>query len=287
MPNADGSLLMFNSAWDDFSSDAEFDAYMAFLTTPDSSAFSLEVVGKGMVTSDNAMQSGMEGYYYRGYPLVLTATDTALGYAFSYWGDDVSSTGNPFTVILDTDKHVVANFAEVPVYTLTTTVKGQGRVSSNANKRYNSGTEVKITAYPTWGYEFLRWEGDHEGTENPLTVRMDSAITLTAVFSGPDGIFDNKKDNKKYNLKCSPNPVRDRARVSYELDKNADVRVRVFSMVGRQMLELVHSRQSPGEYTLIWNNGTAEGGLANGLYLLSLEVDNRPVMIRKVIVNKL
>ena len=287
VPNADGSLLMFNSAWDDFSSNAEFDAYMAFLTTQDSSAFSLETVGKGVVTSDNEKQSGMEGYYYESYPLVLTATDTALGYSFSNWSGDVSSTDNPFTVILDTDKHVVANFDEVPVYTLTTTVKGEGKVSSKANGKYNEGTEVTITAFPNWGYEFLHWEGDLTGNENPVTIRMDSTINITAVFSGPDGIIDHNGDGLKYNLKSFPNPVHGNTTISYELDKNAQVRLSVMNTTGRKITVLVNKRQMPGDHSEIWN-ATGDNGniLPNGLYFIVLEVDNRVVTTRSVIINR-
>ena len=287
VPNSDGSLLMFNSSWDDFSSGAEFDAYMAMLATPDSSAFSLDITGLGEVTSENAMQSGMEGYYYQGYPLVLAATDTALGYSFSDWGGDVSSTDNPFIVNLDSDKHVVANFGEVPVYTLTTTVKGEGKVSAKANGNYNEGAEVTITAFPNWGYEFLNWEGDFSGTDNPLTVVMDSSINLTAVFTSPDGIFNNRAGSDNYDLKCYPNPVSERTTISYRLQNSSNVRLRIIDMSGHEVVLLVNNKQKPDDYNLVWN-GTAAGGntLPNGIYSLLLEVDNMIVATRNIVINR-
>jgi len=288
VPNSDGSLLMFNSAWDDFSVNAEFDAYMAILTTEDSSAFSLEVLGKGKVTSKNARLSGMEGYYYDNYPLVLTATDTALGYAFNNWGGEISSTENPITVVLDTDKHVVANFTEVPIYKLSTSIKGQGRVSSKANGEYNEGTAVSVSAYPTWGYEFLYWEGDLSENENPLIVKMDSAINITAVFSGPDGIFENEYSNtNEYNLQCFPNPMSNMVNISYQLKENADVYISVMDIRGQQIAVLEQASKYAGDYKLKWyginNNGSA---LPNGLLFIKLQIDGTVVQCNKVLLQK-
>ena len=276
VPNADGSLLMFNSAWDDFSGDAEFDAYMAMLTTEDSSAFSLEILGEGIVTSDNAKLSGMEGYYYSGYPIVLTATDTALGYAFKNWSGDFSSTENPVTVVLDADKHIVANFLEVPVYSLSTTVVGEGRVSSKANGEYNEGSEVKISAFPNWGYEFLYWEGDVSGDENPMIIKMDSAINIIAVFTGPDGIFENNKgSSNKFNLKCYPNPMSGFINITYQLKKSADVRLTVLNAFGQNVATPGNNHLSKGEYHVKWDATDKYGNrLPNGIYIIKLQIND-------------
>ncbi|MFC2142296.1 hypothetical protein ACFLR7_05130 [Acidobacteriota bacterium] len=47
----------------------------------------------------------------------------------------------------------------------------------------DSGVEVEITAVPDAGHFFLTWTGDESGSENALTVLMDSAKTITAHFS--------------------------------------------------------------------------------------------------------
>ncbi len=288
VPNPDGSLLMFNSAWDDFASNAEIDAYMAELTTPDSSEFTLEVQGKGKVISSNADISGISNYYYKGYNILLTAVDTALGFSFSNWGGDISSTDNPVTVNLDTDKHVIANFNSIPVYSLVTSVLGEGRVSSAANGEYNERSEVRITAFPNWGYEFLRWEGDLTGTENPVTISIDSNINITAVFSGTTGIFDDEESGSdNFGLKCYPNPFKDLITIQYELTEPAKVKLSVIDMSGKEIVVLVNEKQNSGIHRIEWEgdkNGKAK--LAAGIYISKLDIENSDPVYKKMILNK-
>ncbi len=49
--------------------------------------------------------------------------------------------------------------------------------------QYPSGTTVTLTATPATGYQFARWEGDVTGTTNPVTVTMNAAKGVTAVFT--------------------------------------------------------------------------------------------------------
>lgn len=68
-------------------------------------------------------------------------------------------------------------------YVFVLTVNGDGRVSrSPFQNDYPQGDEVTLTAIPDEGWEFYRWEGDVEGTENPITVTMESDIDIVAVF---------------------------------------------------------------------------------------------------------
>lgn len=62
------------------------------------------------------------------------------------------------------------------------TKSGQGIVSPSYGE-YTEGTRVIITAIPHSGCEFLRWEGDWGGTQNPLTIVMDSDKTIWAYFN--------------------------------------------------------------------------------------------------------
>jgi len=47
---------------------------------------------------------------------------------------------------------------------------------------FDEGTEVTLKAIPSGGYEFSRWSGDACGTDNPITIYMDSNKTITANF---------------------------------------------------------------------------------------------------------
>jgi uncharacterized repeat protein (TIGR02543 family) len=44
-------------------------------------------------------------------------------------------------------------------------------------------TIIELEAQPTAGYQFVGWSGDLSGRENPITIEMDSAKEVTAIFS--------------------------------------------------------------------------------------------------------
>lgn len=281
VPSPDGTLLMFNSAWDDFSDGAEVNPYIAFLSTADSANLSMEVVGKGMV-------SRVDEAYYTGYIESISATDTALGYSFSNWGGDLNTMDNPVSLVMDTDKHIVANFSEVPVYNLSTGVKGEGRVSSKANDDYNEGSEVIIQAFPTFGYEFLYWEGDLTGSENPATVVLDSNIQITAVFSGATGIDDPERlKSNNAAIHSFPNPFHSTTHVEYIIEQPANVSFMVVNTKGQEIAILTDQYQSCGKYKIKWGGTDMSGNqIPGGVYLLKMVVDNNVYGVHKMIISR-
>ncbi len=75
-------------------------------------------------------------------------------------------------------------------YTLTTTTSGSGTISrSSAGPSYPGRTSVTLTANPAAGYDFAGWGGDAGGYTNPLTIKVNSNMTVTAKFivSGSSG----------------------------------------------------------------------------------------------------
>ena len=58
---------------------------------------------------------------------------------------------------------------------------GQGNVVPIYEK-YKEGTYVTISAIPDSGWEFSHWEGDYGGTDNPLTIYMNSNKEVKAYF---------------------------------------------------------------------------------------------------------
>tara|TARA_B110000914_G_scaffold225335_1_gene245699 strand:- start:2476 stop:4221 length:1746 start_codon:yes stop_codon:yes gene_type:complete len=113
----------------------------------------------------------------------LVATPSAE-YLFKDW---TGATGtNETTLIIDSDKTVVANFIKKQ-YALTTVVVGEGTVTEKVIKAgaatdYNSGTVVELTATPASGWAFKEWTGDMTGTDSPKNITVSSAKTVTAVF---------------------------------------------------------------------------------------------------------
>ena len=112
--------------------------------------------------------------------MAIPATD----WVFVEWTGDVTDTEDEITIIMDDDHSVTAVFEEyVETYTLTINVDGDGATDpAEGTHTYDEGASVTITATPSTGWEFARWEGDATGTSLSITVTMDSDKTVTAVF---------------------------------------------------------------------------------------------------------
>ncbi|NLW31169.1 MAG: hypothetical protein GXY77_06910 [Fibrobacter sp.] len=151
-------------------SDKNVTAHFTAIPTYD---LTTSVEGEGTVSPES-------GSYVEGSEVELTATP-ADGWVFDHWSGGLSGSENPSTVTMDSDKNVTAHFAELPTYELEVLVDGPGSVNPESGI-YPEGTQVEIIATANEGYMFDHWSGDINGEENPLTVTMDSNITVTAHF---------------------------------------------------------------------------------------------------------
>jgi PKD repeat protein len=106
------------------------------------------------------------------------------------------STAGTYTVTLtvtDDGGVTAAVFQNITVsaenqYILTISVdppEGGSVTLDPAGGVYDEGTEVTVTAVPALGYEFSHWSGDASGSDNPITVIMDSDKAVTANFAVP------------------------------------------------------------------------------------------------------
>jgi uncharacterized repeat protein (TIGR02543 family) len=107
-------------------------------------------------------------------------------YVFVNWTGSSTSTANPFSITMDSDKSYTANFVKKQ-YPLTIIIEGEGAVSEEivTNGRiedYDEGTVVQLTATPSEGWKFNGWK-ELEVDTNPLEVTITEAITLTAEFT--------------------------------------------------------------------------------------------------------
>ena len=89
----------------------------------------------------------------------------------------------------DDDDSAVSSVIQTPTpepeetttqYTLTVSAGEGGSVSSEGGT-YDDGTEVKITATPKQGNEFIGWEGSDE-TSNEITIQLNSNLNIKALF---------------------------------------------------------------------------------------------------------
>ena len=146
---------------------------------------------KNYVLTLTALEGGTvspeSGSYIEIDTVELLATPDST-YVFVNWTGSLTSTDNPLSIIMDTDKDFTANFTKKQ-YPLTIIFEGEGAVSEEivTNGRvedYDVGTVVQLTATPLEGWKFNGWK-ELEVDTNPLEVTITEAITLTARFYVP------------------------------------------------------------------------------------------------------
>lgn len=136
----------------------------------------VSTIGNGNVILNNT------GPYHHGDVVELTAVP-AIGWSFAGWGGDLSGVANPTTIVMTSNKTIIATFT-IDQYTLTINIVGSGSVSKVPDQAtYTHGSTVELTAEPKVGWHFVGWSGDATGIDNPITITMDGNKNITATFA--------------------------------------------------------------------------------------------------------
>ena len=128
-----------------------------------------------------------EGEWYPYGKIVRLTPQPFAGNCFALWGNAASGTNTPLSfTVANANPTVTAVFAALPAnrHTLTVVADGFGQVNASpfAN-HYGTGTNVTLTALPDAGQSLVSWSGDASGTQNPLTLVVNSSKVITAQFT--------------------------------------------------------------------------------------------------------
>ena len=105
------------------------------------------ILAVATVGSGSVIKSPDQASYLGGTSITLTATP-ATGWHFVSWSGDTSTTVNPLTFVIRSNRNFTANFA-INTYTLAVTSTGTGSVAKSPDQpTYNHGTVVNLTATP-------------------------------------------------------------------------------------------------------------------------------------------
>ena len=147
-------------------------------------SLTINTQGEGTV-SEQLISSGKSTDYSSGSVVKLTANPSA-GYYFSGWSGAITGDTNPVEVNIDKPKTITAKF-EKKSYALEVKIEGEGTVSeeivvTGKSTDYLYGTTVRLKPTPSEGWDFIRWEEDHTGEENPLEITINGPTNITANF---------------------------------------------------------------------------------------------------------
>ena len=135
------------------------------------------------VTVNDPAMGSVEGagQYEKGATVELEATANEH-YQFVNWtkGAEVLSTENPYSFTVQEDVTIIANFAELPTYTITVQANNNAMGSVEGGGTVHVGESVEIKAIPNSGHAFVKW--DDGNTEATRTVEVVGDKTYTAIF---------------------------------------------------------------------------------------------------------
>lgn len=156
------------------------------------------MVSRGGLTIPRPTPFGSSHEYYVGTVLTVEAHPYPR-FKFDRWEGDVPpgyENEPTITITMDEDKELVAHFLrdginpELPgwsVHQLDIEVDGAGRTEpSHLRPNFyldrGDGVEVTVEAIPYEYNVFSHWTGDHEGTDEIITIFMEDDMELTAHF---------------------------------------------------------------------------------------------------------
>jgi|GEM_PF-1209994 len=141
----------------------------------------IHIEGKGSVDIKGLeVGDGWSGVFEEGETVELAALPDE-GWYFEEWTGDHGDAEERITVTMDDNKEITAHFKVY--YELLTEVEGEGSVERAPDqKEYEEGTDVTLEAIAAESWKFIEWTGDHESTDEEITVIMDSDKEITAHF---------------------------------------------------------------------------------------------------------
>ena len=102
-------------------------------------------------------------------------------------------------------------------------------------------------------------------------------IQINVHYSIPNSVVDNLLIPLTTTLHQNyPNPFNPETAISYQLSANSNVQLKVYNLLGQEVITLVNKRQSPGNYTTTWNGLNSLGlQAASGVYIYELKTDHK------------
>ena len=176
-----------------FSSWSDGGAQEHILVAPSSSttytaSFSVQysLTASANINGAGSVDTPEVNWYDKGQMVTLSATPS-FDYGFQSWSSGSGSVigrSNPISITMNKPRKLKANFRQnrYSVKLSIDPVRSGVVTLSPAKPSYAYGEQITLTAKPTAGYVFTKWDGNVNGTENPVTITVTCNMTIGAVF---------------------------------------------------------------------------------------------------------
>ncbi|RQW04500.1 T9SS C-terminal target domain-containing protein [candidate division KSB1 bacterium] len=165
------------------------------------------------------------------------------------------------------------------------TIVGNGTVAADPPlvvPSYESGSTVTLTAVPDSGWEFVEWSGDLTGANNPASITVDAAKTITATFQQSTGVGDNAELPIEYRLDQNyPNPFNPSTTIAFSLKQNGFTTLEVYNVIGQKVKTVLNQNLKAGNHHVILD----AADLSSGIYFYQIRSGNFKA-VRKFVVMK-
>ena len=141
------------------------------------------------------------------------------------------------------------------------------------------------------GYYYYKNPGLTFGVdvENGYIFMPGSTISLQVFeYYGPEGIGSQTQNNSntnitKISLKCSPNPFYNQLQTVFNLDKEAEVKLEIFNLIGQKVSANNYGKMTAGRHEIRYQlSNSNESQMPNGVYMLRLTAGASTAMTKVI-----
>ena len=111
----------------------------------------------------------------------------ATGYIFVKWSNGLTKATETITVT--SDLNLVAEFKEIPTWTVTLSANNKAYGSVSGGGSAKDGTKITITATPAEGYRFVKWSNGLTTATSTVTVTQNMSIVAEFAEIGPQQMW--------------------------------------------------------------------------------------------------
>lgn len=111
-----------------------------------------------------------------------------------------------------------------------------------------------------------------------ITLEQDLTLDASALLSFVDDNISKIPSNISlvnkaiFKLKCAPNPINDKATISFTLNNTSDIQIKLFDIFGKEIAIIKDNMYSPGQH--YFSLYPDEYNLSSGLFLMQIKSNN-------------